>query len=33
MVFSGNCDIFKTKNEFMVFDEDGVEPIAPTGNI
>lgn len=25
MVFSGECEIFKTKNEFMVYNEDGEE--------
>jgi hypothetical protein len=25
MVFSGQCEIFKTKNEFKLYDEDGNE--------
>jgi hypothetical protein len=25
MVFSGNCEIFKTRNEFKLYDEDGNE--------
>ena len=33
MVFSGECEIFKTKNEFMVFNEDGEDPQVPAGNM
>ena len=32
MVFSGECEIFKTKNEFMVYNEDG-EEMLPEMNI
>ena len=32
MVFSGECEIFKTKNEFMVYNEDG-EEMLPDMNI